>query len=86
MGTIPLGRLLDHFSYAAELVGVDYVGLGSDFDGVSEELPAGMEDISKFPDLATGLSERGFSDEDVRKIMRDTTMRVFRAVEAAANA
>ena len=86
IGRIPLDRLLDHFEHAAKLVGVDHVGLGSDFDGVSEETPQGMEDISKLPNLAAGLTRRGFSEQDVAKMMGGNTMRVFGAVEAASGA
>ncbi len=84
VGRIPLDRLLDHFEHAAGLVGVDHVGLGSDFDGVSEETPQDMEDISKLPNLAAGLGRRGFSQPDIAKMMGGNTMRVFRAVEAAS--
>jgi len=84
LGRIPLSRLLDHFEHAAKVAGVDHVGLGSDFDGVSDQLPEGMEDISKIPNLVRGLMERGLSDSDIEKILGGNTLRVMREIERAA--
>jgi membrane dipeptidase len=84
LGRIPLSRLLDHFEHAVKVAGVDHVGLGSDFDGVDDMLPEGMEDISRMPNLVQGLMERGFSDGDILKILGGNTLRVMRDVERAA--
>jgi len=84
LGRVPLSRLLDHFEHAAKVAGIDHVGLGSDFDGVNDQLPEGMEDISKIPNLVRGLMERGFSDADILKILGGNTIRVMRDVERAA--
>jgi len=84
LGRIPLSKLLDHFEHAVKIAGVDHVGLGSDFDGVDDMLPEGMEDISKMPNLVAGLMERGFSDDDILKILGGNTLRVMRDVEQAA--
>jgi membrane dipeptidase len=84
LGRPPLARLLDHFEHAAKIAGADHVGLGSDFDGVSDLLPEGMEDISKIPNLVRGLMERGFSDEEMVKILGGNTLRVMREVEKRA--
>jgi membrane dipeptidase len=84
LGRIPLAKLLDHFEHAVKVAGVDHVGLGSDFDGVDDMLPEGIEDISKIPNLVRGLMERGFSDDDILKILGGNTLRVMRQVEAAA--
>jgi len=84
VGRPPFDRLLDHFDHAAKVAGVEHVGLGSDFDGVSEQLPEDMEDISKIPNLVDGLSGRGFSDDDIEKILGGNTMRVMRANVADA--
>ncbi len=84
LGRPPLSRLLDHFEHAAQVAGVDHVGLGSDFDGVSDLLPEGLEDISKIPNLVRGLMERGFSDEDIVKILGGNTLRVLREIEKRA--
>ena len=84
IGRVPFSRLLDHFEHAAKVAGVDHVGMGSDFDGVSDQLPEGMEDISKIPNLVAGLGQRGFSDSDIEKILGANTLRVMREVEQAA--
>lgn len=84
IGRVPLGKLLDHFEHAAQVAGVDHVGMGSDFDGVRGQLPQGMEDISKIPNLVAGLAARGFSDSDIGKILGGNSLRVMRRVEAWA--
>jgi membrane dipeptidase len=84
VGRVPFQRLLDHFEHAVKVGGVEHVGLGSDFDGVDEELPEGVEDVSKLPHLAEGLRSRGLSSEDVEKILGANSVRVMRDVEAAA--
>jgi len=84
LGRLPLSRLLDHFEHAVKVAGVDHVGLGSDFDGVDDLLPEGMEDISRMPNLVRGLMERGLSDADILKILGGNTLRVMREVEQAA--
>ncbi|HUI53475.1 MAG TPA: dipeptidase [Bryobacteraceae bacterium] len=84
LGRIPLSRLLDHFEHATRVAGVDHVGLGSDFDGADDMFPDGMEDISKIPTLVRGLMERGFSDDDILKILGGNTLRVMREVEQVA--
>jgi len=81
LGRLPLSRLLDHFEHVVKVAGVDHVGLGSDFDGADDLFPEGMEDISKIPNLVRGLMERGFSDEDILKIVGGNTLRVMREVE-----
>jgi membrane dipeptidase len=81
LGRLPLSRLLDHFEHAVKVAGVDHVGLGSDFDGADDMFPEGMEDISKTPNLVRGLMERGFSDEDILKILGGNTLRVMQKVE-----
>ncbi len=84
IGRVPFEVLLDHFEHAIQAGGVEHVGLGSDFDGVNEELPEGVEDISKMPRLAEGLRSRGLSSADVDKIFGANTVRVMRDAEAAA--
>ena len=85
-GRVPFERLLDHFEHAATVAGVNHVGLGSDFDGVSAQTPEGMEDISKIPNLVEGLRDRDFPDHDIAKILGGNTLRVMKAVEQAATA
>lgn len=71
----------NHIDHVVEIAGIDYVGLGSDFDGVSS-LPRGLDDASKMPNLIEELLDRGYSDEDIAKICYKNTFRVWRAVEA----
>lgn len=80
-----LEQTLDHFDRVVELTGsVDHVGIGSDYDGVGDSLPIGLKDVSSYPNLVYGLLERGYSEEDVRKILGKNLLRVWRAIEAAA--
>ena len=74
----------DHIDHVVGLVGIDHVGLGSDYDGVGPTLPVGLEDVSTFPNLVAELIRRGYSDADIRKVLGENTMRVWRAVEDAA--
>jgi membrane dipeptidase len=60
------------------------VGIGSDSDGVGDSLPIGLKDVSSYPNLVYGLLERGYSEEDVRKILGKNLLRVWRSIEAAA--
>ena len=68
-----------------EIAGIDYVGFGSDFDGVSN-LPEGLSDASMMPNLIAELLKRGYTDEDIAKISYKNTFRVWRAVEEYAGA
>ena len=86
LGRVPLSRLLDHFDRAVKVAGVDHVGLGSDFDGADDLFPEGMEDMSKIPNLVRGLMERGYSDEDILKILGGNTLRVMREAERVGGA
>lgn len=74
----------DHIDHVVEVAGIDHVGLGSDFDGVSN-LPRGLKDASEMPNLIAELIRRGYSDEDIAKICYKNTFRVWRAVENYAN-
>ena len=74
----PLSLLLDHLDYIVKLVGVDYVGLGSDFDGVNS-LPEGLEGVEDFPKITEELVKRGYSKKDIRKILGGNLLRVFKA-------
>jgi membrane dipeptidase len=74
----PLSLLLDHLDYIVKLVGVDYVGLGSDFDGVNS-LPEGLEGVEDFPKITAELVKRGYSKKDISKILGGNFLRVFAA-------
>jgi membrane dipeptidase len=64
------------------VAGVDHVGIGSDFDGISQT-PVGLEDVSKYPALTAELLRRGYGDEDVKKILGLNVLRVMREAEKA---
>jgi len=72
-----------HIDHAAKIGGIDAVGIGSDFDGI-ENVPVGLEDVSRFPNLTRALLARGYTVSDIRKIYGGNLLRVMRAVEAAA--
>jgi len=74
-----LDDVIDHIDYIADLIGVDHVGLGADWDGV-EIMPTGIEDISKLPSLTKKLIERGYSKRDIGKILGGNFKRVFKDV------
>ncbi len=79
-----LEETLDHFDYVVQLTSVDHVGIGSDYDGVGDSLPLGLKDVSSYPVLIEGLLKRGYSREEVSKILGGNLLRVWREVEAAA--
>jgi membrane dipeptidase len=68
--------VLDHIDYIVKLVGVEHVGLGSDFDGIPYS-PHELEDVSKFPNITMGLVERGYSRSEIEKILGGNFIRVF---------
>ena len=74
-----INNVVDHIEYIANLVGVEHVGLGSDWDGV-ELMPTGLEDVTKLPFITKKLLDRGFSVRDVQKILGDNFKRVFKEV------
>ena len=76
--------VLKHIDHVVKLVGVDHVGIGSDYDGVGDSLPAGLKDVAAYPNLIEGLLKRGYSEADIVKIMSGNTMRVWRQVEQVA--
>jgi len=80
----PLSMLIDHIDHIAKVAGVDHVGLGSDFDGVSGQLPEGIDSAADLPKITEALMARGYSAEDCRKILGGNLLRVFREVEAVA--
>jgi membrane dipeptidase len=77
----PLKSLIDHIDHIAKVAGVDHVGLGSDFDGVSGATPQGIDSAADLPKITQALLERGYSAEDIAKILGGNLMRVFREVE-----
>jgi membrane dipeptidase len=83
---IPRGNIAtvaDHIDHIVKVAGIDHVGIGSDFDGVTS-LPQGLDDVSRYPYLTVELLRRGYSDADVRKVIGGNLLRVMRASEATA--
>ncbi len=72
---VPLSVLIDHIEHAVKVAGIDHVGLGSDFDGIST-CPIGLEDVSKLPAVTEELVKRGYSDKDIRKILGGNLLRL----------
>jgi len=81
----PLKALIDHIDHIAKVAGIDHVGLGSDFDGVSGATPAGIDSAADLPRITQALLDRGYSADDIRKILGGNLMRVFREVEGVRN-
>ena len=79
-GTARLDDVVRHIDYIKNLVGVDYIAIGSDFDGMDGSSPVGLEDVSRFPALTAALLQKGYTEQDLRKILGENFMRVFRAV------
>ena len=73
-----------HIEHVIELVGIDYVGLGSDYDGVGGNLPEGLEDVSCYPNLICELLKKGRTEEDIEKICSGNFLRVWAQVEKTA--
>jgi membrane dipeptidase len=72
-------KIIEHIDHAVKVAGIDHVGLGSDFDGAN--MPFGMEDVSKLPQITNALLEKGYSEGDVKKILGENTLRVMVEVE-----
>lgn len=77
-------RVVDHIDHVRQLVGVDHVGLGSDFDGVGDSLPMGLKDVSMYPNLIHELLRRGYGREDIEKICYRNVWRVWHEVNRVA--
>lgn len=79
-----LDGVLDHIDHVVKLIGIDHVGIGSDYDGVGDSLPVDLKDVSTYPNLIQGLLNRGYSDADIIKILNGNFMRVWKANEEYA--
>jgi membrane dipeptidase len=84
---LPVGidAVLDQIDYGVKLVGIDHIGIGSDFDGVGGALPQGLKTVADFPNLVAGLQARKYSDADIRRILGGNLLRAWTAIEAAAS-
>jgi membrane dipeptidase len=74
----PLSVLIDHLDHIVKLIGVDHVGLGSDFDGI-DSAPRGLDDVTNMPLITAELVKRGYSEKDINKILGGNFIRVFKA-------
>ena len=81
----PFSALIDQIDHIAKVAGVDHVGLGSDFDGVSGATPAGMDSAADLPKITQALLDRRYSADDIRKILGGNLMRVLREVERVSS-
>ena len=79
-----LDDLLDHIDYIRDLVGVDHIGIGSDFDGVGDSLPEGVKSVADYPNVVAGLIARGYSETDIEKILGGNLLRAWADVEKLA--
>jgi membrane dipeptidase len=77
----PFKSLIDHIDHIAKVAGIDHVGLGSDFDGVSGATPDGMDSAADLPKITQALLDRGYSADDIKRILGGNILRVFREVE-----
>ncbi len=80
-----LDKVVEHIDYAVKLVGVDHIGIGSDYDGVGDSLPAGLKDVSTYPNLVQALLDKNYSSADIKKILGGNLLRVWREVEQVAD-
>ncbi|MFC2084952.1 dipeptidase [Bacteroidota bacterium] len=80
IGYADISKLVEHIDHVVEIAGIDYVGLGSDFEGLGDQLPTGLKDVSMYPNLIFELLKRGYSEEEIAKICSGNTLRVWNAV------
>src|SRR6266404_1944244 len=80
---LPISKLIDHIDHIVKVAGIDHVGLGADFDGAND-MPEGAQDVSMLPNITYELLKRGYSEQDIRKILGENFLRVFADAEAVA--
>jgi membrane dipeptidase len=85
IGKASVADVAEHIDHAVKLVGIDHVGLGSDFDGVGEHLPVGLEDVSCYPNLIYDLLKKGYTEADIAKICAANFLRVWSAIQNSAS-
>lgn len=81
---VQVSKVIDHIDHVVKLVGIEHVGLGSDFDGVGDTLPEGLKDASMYPNIISELLKRGYSREDIEKICYKNFFRVWNDVNNIA--
>ena len=75
-----ISMVADHIDHIRQVAGIDHIGIGSDFDGI-QSTPVGLEDVSKYPALTAELLGRGYSEDDLRKVLGQNMLRVMRETE-----
>ncbi|MEO7367295.1 MAG: dipeptidase [Gemmatimonadaceae bacterium] len=80
---VAMSQVIAHIEHAKQLAGVDHIGLGGDFDGITDVVQ-GLEDVSKYPALFAELAHRGWSDEDMKKLAGENVLRVLEQAEQVA--
>jgi membrane dipeptidase len=80
-----LSQVADHIDHVRKVAGIDHIGLGGDFDGISTVIE-GLGDVSKYPDLTAELIRRGYTDQDIKKVLGLNILRVMRRAELVAAA
>ena len=78
-----LSQVADHIDHIRKVAGIDHIGLGGDFDGITSVV-VGLEDVSTYPALTAELLKRGYKDDDIKKILGLNVLRVMRQVEKVA--
>ena len=81
---VTLADVADHIEHIAKVAGVDHVGIGSDFDGVGNALPKGLEGVDRYPALLAELMRRGWSDADIAKLAGGNILRVMATAEVVS--
>jgi membrane dipeptidase len=84
LGEADISDVVANINHVVKLVGIDHVGLGSDFDGVGGQLPVGLKDVSCYPNLIYELLKKGYTEADIKKICADNFLRVWSNVETTA--
>lgn len=79
-----LSDVLDHIDHVVKLIGIDHVGIGSDYDGVGDSLPVGLKDVSSYPSLVQGLLDRGYDEVSIAKLLGENLLRVWEEVDTYA--
>ncbi|NGP76377.1 membrane dipeptidase [Balneolaceae bacterium YR4-1] len=79
-----VSKVADHIDHVVNLVGIDHVGLGSDYDGVGDTLPVGLKDVSEYPNLIEELLRRGYTESEIRQICSENIFRVWNEVTRVA--
>jgi len=77
---LPISKLIDHIDHIVKVAGIDHVGIGADFDGAND-MPEGAQDVSMLPNITYELLKRGYSEQDIRKILGENLLRAFAEVE-----